>query len=349
MRTIRLERPPQLSDIQSSLRAGLSPTSPEANREPGFRFVGSGKAAIAAVLGFLRHTGALESKNSEVLVPQWLGIPVYQQITNHAFPVLSCTQRTRAILVYHQYGFPQDMDRILDFAAAKKLSVIEDCAHAAESFYKNRRLGSLGEYAIYSFSKFTFCFALGGVSSRAADFSTYLDSALSRQPALLRPAINLFKLMDEFNLARDRPRMPGLMTPARIALYSLYGESPAASKRAVALWSKKAPEELATRRKYFAYLRERTRDLGICDHLEADGIAPYAIPVRLSEDKSRLAVSRLQAEHVDTGIYRFDMNRCLLEPDFVPCLLLPCHGGIAETQFDKMVEILRQVGGMSTP
>src|SRR5450755_4379668 len=215
MRTIRLERPPEARDVQSAIRAGFTADASEMGSEPEFRFLGSGKAAIAAVLGFLRQTGVLESKNSEVLVPQWLGIPVYQQITNYAFPVLSCTPRTRAVLAYHQYGFPQNMDRILDFAHTSKLTVIEDCAHAAESFYKNQRLGSLGEYAIYSFSKFTFCFALGGVSFREGDFSDYLDSAVAGQSRLLGSAINLFKLIDEFNLADDRPRMADAMTRTR--------------------------------------------------------------------------------------------------------------------------------------
>jgi hypothetical protein len=342
MRTIRLERPPEPRDLQSALWAGFSRGLPEANSETGFRFVGSGKAAIAAVLGFLRQTGILASKNSEVLVPQWLGIPVYQQITNYAFPVLSCTPRTRAILAYHQYGFPQDMDRILDFATANHLTVIEDCAHAAESFYKNQRLGTLGEYAIYSFSKFAFCFALGGVRFGQTDFSGYLDMAVTRQPGLLRPAINLFKLIDEFNLSHDPPRMQATMTRGRIAAYSLYGESVAPSKQAIALWKKKGPSELATRRKYFAYLRERTRDWGICDHLETDGVAPYAIPVRLPDDKAQVLVARLQEQRIHTGIYRFDMNRCLLAPDFVPCVLLPCHGGISEAEFDKIVEVVRQ-------
>jgi DegT/DnrJ/EryC1/StrS aminotransferase family len=341
MHTIRLERPPERRDVQSALLAGFMRRVPETKGEPGFRFLGSGKAAIAAVLGFLRRTGILASKNSEVLVPQWLGIPVYQQVTNYAFPVLSCTARTRAVLVYHQYGFPQDMDRILDFAGTNKLTVIEDCAHAADSFYKNQRLGTLGEYAIYSFSKFTFCFALGGVSFREADFSGYLDSAIKRQPRLLRSAINLFKLIDEFNLSDDRPRLPSLMTRGRIAAYSLYGESLAPSKRAIALWAGNGPEELATRRRYFAHLRDRTRDLGICDHLETVGVAPYAIPVRMPDAKARLLVARLDEEGIHTGIYRFDMNRCFLEPNFAPCVLLPCHGGISGAEFDKIVEIVR--------
>jgi len=105
MLRICLEIPPSVRDVQNAICASLAGSSHNANSECGFRFLGSGKAAIAAVLGFLRHNGTLPSKNSEILVPQWLGIAVYQQMMNHAFPVLSCTDRTKAMLVYHQYGF----------------------------------------------------------------------------------------------------------------------------------------------------------------------------------------------------------------------------------------------------
>jgi hypothetical protein len=341
MRTIRLEKPPELLDIQNAICAGFSRSSLGANNGSGsgFRFLGSGKAAIAAVLGYLRQTGTLANKNSEVLIPQWLGIPVYQQVMNHAFPVLSCTDRTKAVFVYHQYGFPQDMDRILDFAASNKLIVIEDCAHAVESFYKGARLGSLGQFAIYSFSKFTFCLALGGVSFCDSDFSKYLDAVLVREPLLLRPALNFLKLIDELNLSRDRPLIPAFATRARIAAYSLYGESLRPSVRAIALWKKKERSEIETRRKYFRHLRERTRDSGICDHLEMDDATPYAIPIQLPGDKARVLVLKLHEAGIRTGIYHFDVNRCLLNSNFVPCVLLPCHGGISEVEFDKIVEL----------
>jgi dTDP-4-amino-4,6-dideoxygalactose transaminase len=342
MPSICLEIPPSVRDVQNAICASLAGSSRDTNSECGFRFLGSGKAAIAAVLGFLRHNGTVPSKNSEILVPQWLGIAVYQQMMNQAFPVLSCTDRTKALLVYHQYGFPQDMDRILDFAATNRLTVIEDCAHAVDGFYKGRQLGSFGHYAIYSFSKFTFCFALGGVRFRDNDFSTYLDQAFSRQPSLLRPAINLFKLIDELNLSRNRPLLLSAMTRARIIAYALYGESLQPSIRAIALWKDKERTEKTTRRKYFCYLRERLRDSGMCDHLELDDVAPYAIPVRLPDNKARALVVKLHEEGIRTGIYHFDVNRCLLAPHFVPCVLLPCHSGISETGFDKIAEIALQ-------
>src|SRR5437868_2476280 len=93
-------------------------------------YTGSGKAAIASVLGYLRHTGVFKDKMSEILVPQWLGIPIYQSMFEFAFPVKTASKNISALLVYHQFGFPQKMDQILDYARAEKIVVIEDCAHA---------------------------------------------------------------------------------------------------------------------------------------------------------------------------------------------------------------------------
>jgi len=69
------------------------------------------------------------------------------------------TPRTRAIAVVHYSGVACDMDPILQLAEKHSLRVIEDAAHAADSFYKGRPLGSIGHFGAFSFheTKNLFC------------------------------------------------------------------------------------------------------------------------------------------------------------------------------------------------
>jgi len=59
--------------------------------------------------------------------------------------------RTKAIVVVHHGGQAVDMDPIMEIAKKHKLSVVEDCAHAAGATYKGRKLGTIGDIGCFSF------------------------------------------------------------------------------------------------------------------------------------------------------------------------------------------------------
>ena len=61
------------------------------------------------------------------------------------------TPQTRVIIPVHIYGQPADLQPILDTAERHGIHVLEDCAQAHGAFYKNRRVGSWGEIAAFSF------------------------------------------------------------------------------------------------------------------------------------------------------------------------------------------------------
>lgn len=61
------------------------------------------------------------------------------------------TKKTKAILLVHLYGHPADMDSIIEVAKKHKLKVIEDCAQAHGALYKNKKVGSFGDAACFSF------------------------------------------------------------------------------------------------------------------------------------------------------------------------------------------------------
>jgi len=62
------------------------------------------------------------------------------------------SRRVRTILPVHILGHPVDMDPILELARRYQLPVIEDATEALGACYKDRRTGSLGDIACFSFN-----------------------------------------------------------------------------------------------------------------------------------------------------------------------------------------------------
>ncbi len=61
------------------------------------------------------------------------------------------TENTKAIIPVHLYGYPAEMDKIIDLAKKYNLKVVEDAAQAHGAIYKGRRIGSIGDIACFSF------------------------------------------------------------------------------------------------------------------------------------------------------------------------------------------------------
>jgi dTDP-4-amino-4,6-dideoxygalactose transaminase len=63
---------------------------------------------------------------------------------------LCITDRTKAILVVHQFGIPADMDRIMAIANKHNLKVIEDCAQAHGAKFNGKHVGTFGDIGVFS-------------------------------------------------------------------------------------------------------------------------------------------------------------------------------------------------------
>ena len=61
------------------------------------------------------------------------------------------TPKTKAIIPVHFAGYACDMDAIMSIAEKYNLIVIEDCAHAIETKYKGKHVGTFGSFGCFSF------------------------------------------------------------------------------------------------------------------------------------------------------------------------------------------------------
>lgn len=111
--------------------------------------------------------------------------PVFVDIEEQTFnidPALieaAVTPRTRAIMPVHLYGYPCDMDAVMEIARRHDLVVIEDAAQAVSATYKGRATGSFG----------TGCFSLyatKNVTAGEGGMITTDDEKLAERCRLLR-------------------------------------------------------------------------------------------------------------------------------------------------------------------
>lgn len=61
------------------------------------------------------------------------------------------TERTGAVMLVHLYGYPAPMLPIADFARARGIRIVEDCAQAHGAEIDGRRIGAIGDAGSFSF------------------------------------------------------------------------------------------------------------------------------------------------------------------------------------------------------
>ena len=96
--------------------------------------------------------------------------PVYVDIETDTFNMIpdlikaKITPNTKLIIVQHTYGYPCQMDHIIDIAQEHNIPVIEDCCLSLGSTYKGKLVGTFGHASYFSFQwNKTFTTGLGGI------------------------------------------------------------------------------------------------------------------------------------------------------------------------------------------
>lgn len=83
-------------------------------------------------------------------------IPVFADVDRDSYNISAksieavLTDRTRAIIVTHLFGNPCDMDSITRLAASRGIPIVEDCAQAFQSSYRDQYVGTIGSIGCFS-------------------------------------------------------------------------------------------------------------------------------------------------------------------------------------------------------
>ncbi len=86
-------------------------------------------------------------------------IPIFVDIDENTYCMdpkqirKAITPETKAIIVVHLFGYPAEMDEIMDIAREHNLKVIEDTAQAPGCKYKGKWLGTIGDIGVFSFNQ----------------------------------------------------------------------------------------------------------------------------------------------------------------------------------------------------
>jgi len=86
------------------------------------------------------------------IVPVWADIRPDTFLMDPDSVEARITPRTRAIWVTHLWGFPAEVDKLLEIAKQHGLYLLEDCAHSLLGEYKGKKLGTWGHFGTFSFN-----------------------------------------------------------------------------------------------------------------------------------------------------------------------------------------------------
>src|SRR3989338_3976753 len=110
--------------------------------------VGPGDEVITTPLTFVSTANVIEHVGAKVVFAD------VDRTTGNIDPkeiAKKITKKTRAIIPVDLYGRPADYGEIMKLAKKHKLYVIEDAAHATESWYKGKKVGEIADMTAFSF------------------------------------------------------------------------------------------------------------------------------------------------------------------------------------------------------
>lgn len=287
-------------------------------------------------------------RTDEVLVPSYLSKCVLDAITECAVPTLHISPATKAILLVHQFGYPQKMDEVMALARKHNLLVIEDSAASFGSTHRERMAGSFGDVAVFSFPK-AFQTILGGcLVTEDTEVLDFARAYLKKQDTFMWRCISTLALLPAIIVFDASMATSWLWRIANHLLevaYSQFKYFPNPNKRVCHLFPK-------TREDFLYQIEMRKKNLAIFksyfagtpaypNNTEEDAdIVPFFIPYFADYEQCAYLVQVFAEQGIESETYHYDVNRNMFNPQYAPSLIVPCHQGLSETQMHLICDTL---------
>jgi len=126
----------------------------------------SGRTSMMAALNALNLEKGTEvltqafTCNAAVNPILWQGLnPVYVDCDKDTFNIdandlqRKITRKSAAVMVQHTFGQPADMAKVSALTKQRNLALIEDCAHSLGAEFNEKKVGTMGDVAFFSFGR----------------------------------------------------------------------------------------------------------------------------------------------------------------------------------------------------
>ena len=110
--------------------------------------IGEGDEVIVPTLTYIASVNAIAYTNAK---PVFVDSLESSWQIDPADVVKKITPQTKAIMAVHLYGHPCEMDALVQICKEYGLFLVEDCAEAIGTLYKDKHVGTFGDIATFSF------------------------------------------------------------------------------------------------------------------------------------------------------------------------------------------------------
>ena len=293
--------------------------------------------ARSAMVSGLQSLGF--SRTDEILVPPYLSHCVLSALGKICFPTMTPSSRTKAILAYHQYGFPQQVEEIEKEAGRRGWVILNDCATSLFTKVKGESIIRWGTFSVVSLAKFFHCGMGGGLWSKEEGF---LGACSGKEKGDSDAANGLFEHYVYHFEVKDL-FLAGIMIHAIYGCIPIIKSLPQRSLDALPSSQKEIVDEISRRERIYG------EALSILDDRIPhclEGVVPFAVPI-LGErhELERLSMEILSKFSLRAEVLHFDVAMNMLSPDYRDALVIGCHDQWKEEILVDIFQLVKRMGG----